>query len=161
MNEPQIRILSEKKLIGKRIRTTPAENRTQELWRSFMPRLKEIQNKSSADLFSIQVYDASLDFKNFNPNTPFEKWAAAEVENFNTVPDEMESFVLTGGKYAVFLYKGDPRAFANTFQYIFGTWLPNSGYMLDKRPHFELMGEKYKNDSPDSEEEIWVPVKRA
>lgn len=45
------------------------------------------------------------------------------------------------------------------FQYIFGTWLPASGYYLDNRPHFEILGHKYKNNDPDSEEEIWIPVK--
>jgi AraC family transcriptional regulator len=30
---------------------------------------------------------------------------------------------------------------------------------LDQRPHVEVMGEKYKNNDPDSEEEIWIPIK--
>jgi len=30
---------------------------------------------------------------------------------------------------------------------------------LDNRPHFEVLGEKYKNGDPESEEEIWIPVK--
>jgi len=25
--------------------------------------------------------------------------------------------------------------------------------------HFELLGEKYKNNHPDSEEEVWIPIK--
>ena len=37
---------------------------------------------------------------------------------------------------------------------------PNSDYKPDDRPHFELLGAKYKNDDPDSEEEIWIPIKR-
>jgi AraC family transcriptional regulator len=44
------------------------------------------------------------------------------------------------------------------FQYIYSTWLPASGYALDNRPHFELLGEKYKQGSPHSEEEIWIPI---
>jgi AraC family transcriptional regulator len=35
----------------------------------------------------------------------------------------------------------------------------DSAYDLDNRPHFEILGEKYKNESPDSEEELWIPVK--
>ncbi|MGK2861531.1 MAG: GyrI-like domain-containing protein [Chitinophagaceae bacterium] len=46
------------------------------------------------------------------------------------------------------------------FSYIFNTWLPPSGYDLDNRPHFEILGEKYKNDDPLSEEEIWIPIKQ-
>jgi hypothetical protein len=30
---------------------------------------------------------------------------------------------------------------------------------LNKRPHFAKMGEKYKNEDPDSEEELWIPIK--
>ncbi len=60
--------------------------------------------------------------------------------------------------YAVFDYKG-----LNTddsiFRYIFGTWLPNSDYDLDDRPHFEVLGKKYRNNDPASEEEIWIPIK--
>ncbi|RYE38364.1 MAG: GyrI-like domain-containing protein, partial [Sphingobacteriales bacterium] len=42
---------------------------------------------------------------------------------------------------------------------IFTEWLPNSAYELDDRPHFELLGSKYKNDDAESEEEIFVPVR--
>ncbi len=45
------------------------------------------------------------------------------------------------------------------YQYIFGIWLPNSVYLLDDRPHFEVLGTKYKNAKTDSEEEIWIPIR--
>jgi AraC family transcriptional regulator len=158
--EPVIKILSEKKLIGKRMTMTLADNKTSELWKDFMSRKNEIKNNIGTDLFSMQLYDASLTFTNFNLNTSFEKWAAIEVTDFNSIPAEMESYTLPGESYAVFPYKGSPKDFAPTFQYIFGTWLPNSIYQVDNRPHFEILGEKYKNDDPDSEEEIWIPIKK-
>jgi AraC family transcriptional regulator len=46
------------------------------------------------------------------------------------------------------------------FTYIFTRWLPASGYQLDNRPHFEILGDKYKNNDPESEEEIWIPVRK-
>ena len=156
--KPRIETLAEKKLVGKRMIMSFSNNKTGELWRSFMPRRKEIQNNIGAELYSIQIY-APLFFNNFNPNTAFEKWATIEVTNFDTVPNEMEAFTLTSGLYAVFLYQGSASEAANTFQYISGTWLPNSEYNLDNRPHFEILGEKYKNNDPDSEEEIWIPIK--
>jgi AraC family transcriptional regulator len=136
-----------------------SDNRTGELWRDFMPRRKEIKNSVNADLFSIEIYDRSLDFKDFNPDTEFVKWAAVEVTDFDTIPEHMETFILTGGLYAVFIYKGDGNDAQSTFEYIFGTWLPNSDYILDDRPHFEIMGEKYKLNDPNSEEEIWIPIR--
>jgi AraC family transcriptional regulator len=157
--DPVIQRLPEKKLIGKRISMSLADNKTHELWKGFMPRRKEIQNTVTTDLISMQVYDASHDFKHFNPHKIFEKWAAVEVADFSIIPEGMESYTLPGGLYAVFIHNGAAHTFPKTFQYIFGTWLPASDYLLDNRPHFELLGEKYKNDHPDSEEEVWIPVR--
>ena len=156
---PIIKILPEKKLIGKRIKMSFAENKTYELWKSFMPRRKEIKNNLTTELFSMQVYDKSFDFRNFNQDATFEKWAAIEVASFDTIPDEMESYTLSGGLYAVFIHKGASSTGPKTFRYIFGTWLPDSDYSLDDRVHFEILGDKYKNDDPNSEEEVWIPIK--
>jgi AraC family transcriptional regulator len=152
---PRIEILSEKKLIGKRIKTSLANNKTSELWQSFMPKRSEIQNTISSDLFAIQVYNSTY-FEAFNPTSVFEKWAALEVIDFENIPVEMESFTLSGGRYAVFEHKGHS---IEIFDYIFSDWIPNSKYDLDHRPHFEILGAKYKKEAPNSEEEIWIPIK--
>ena len=154
---PRIETLIEKKLIGKRIKMSLSANKTSELWQSFMPHRNDIRNKKGSQLYSVQIYSSSY-FNYFNPGAEFEKWAAAEVTDFAILPAGMDSFVLPGGLYAVFLYKGLSTD-TSIFQYIFGTWLPESGYELDNRPHFEILGEKFKNDDPDSEEEIWISVK--
>ena len=155
--KPTIQNLAEKKLVGKYMPMSITNNKTRELWQSFMPGLKDIPNKSTTDLISMQVYEPSY-FARFNPNNEFEKWATIEVAHFDNIPAEMESFTLTGGLYAVFHYKGSS-ADSSIFQYIFTEWLPTSAYHLDDRPHFEVLGEKYKNNDPNSEEEIWIPIK--
>ena len=157
--EPRIETLTEKRLIGKRLKMSLADNKTFELWKSFMPRRKEILNNLTTDFYSMQVYPESQ-LKNSDPKTEFEKWAAIEVADFNSVPADMETYTLPGGLYAVFIHKGAANTGAKTFQYIFGTWLPNSNFVLDNgRAHFEILGEKYKNDDPNSEEEVWIPIK--
>ena len=156
--EPRIEILTERKLIGQRLTMSLADNQTFKLWKAFMPRRNEINNKLTTELFSVQVYPHSFDFGFTNLNAEFEKWAAVEVANFETVPNEMESFTLAGGLYSVFDYKG-LNTDTGIFQYIFGTWLGNSKYLLDDRPHFEILGDKYKNNDPGSEEEICIPIK--
>jgi AraC family transcriptional regulator len=155
---PRIENLKEKKLIGKQIRMSFLNNRTFELWRSFMPRKKEITNNTNSDLYSIEVYGPAY-FVNFDPSREFEKWAAVEVSNLNIVPDDLETLVLPGGLYAVFLYTGPANAVSGFYQNILKTRLSESGFTLDDRPHFALMGDKYKNEDPDSEEEIWIPIK--
>ncbi|NBA87546.1 GyrI-like domain-containing protein [Emticicia sp. CRIBPO] len=154
--EPRIETLSLKKLVGISLQMSMADNKTAELWRSFMPRRQEIKNRLSPDMFSLQVYESAFDF---NPGTVFTKWAAVEVPDFSAIPENMASFEIPEGLYAVFLHKGASPTAARTFGYIFGVWFPSSDYELDHRPHFEILGEKYKNNDPDSEEEIWLPVK--
>jgi len=155
---PRIEMLSEKKFVGKRIKMSFSDNKTHELWRSFMPGRRQINNIIGMELYSIEVYE-KLYFDNFNPKREFDKWAAVEVMNFDRVPDEMETLNSPRGLYAVFQYKGAASKGAETYQYIYGTWLPESDFLLDNRPHFTVMGEKYKNEDPDSEEEMWIPVK--
>ena len=157
--QPTLKTLSPKLLVGKRIQTSLTNNKTFELWRSFMPRRKEITNPVGTDLYSMQVYKDPAYFKNFNPDTVFEKWAVIEVTDFNSIPEDMEGSTLPGGLYAVFIYKGPATAAGKFFRYIYATWLPASAYVLDDRPHLEILGEKYKNQDPDSEEEVWIPVR--
>jgi AraC family transcriptional regulator len=124
-----------KKLIGKSLTMSLVNNKTVELWQDFMSRRMEKANSVTNDLISMQVYTPTY-FENFKLSNELEKWAAVEVTNFESVPADMETFTLAGGLYAVFDYKGsgnDP----GIFQYIFETWLPDSDYFLDARPHFE------------------------
>jgi AraC family transcriptional regulator len=151
--------LQEKKLIGKRLKTSLSDDKTVILWQSFMPRRREIYNAVSANIYAMQVYDTPQYFDHFDPTTLFEKWATVEVTDFDSVPEGMETFTLPSGLYAVFLHKGTVAMAYLTFGYIFGTWLPQSAYALDDRPHFEILGEKYKNNDPNSEEEVWIPIK--
>ncbi len=128
------------------------------MWNSFMPKRKDIRNVVGTKFYSIEMYDSSF-FDNFNPDATFKKWAAVEVNEFQSVPKGMEKLTTPEGLYAVFLHQGPASDGPKTYQYIFNVWLPDSGYILDNRPHFAIMGERYKNNSPDSEEELWIPVK--
>jgi len=154
---PRIETSNEKKLVGKRLTMSFAGYKVGELWRSFSPRRKEITNNLSNDLISLAVYKPTH-FADFKLTNEFERWATVEVSDFDNVPNEMETFILPSGLYAVFDYKGLSTD-NSIFQYILGTWLPGSDYVLDNRPHFEVLGEKYKNNDPTSEEEIWIPIR--
>ncbi len=154
---PRIETLNEKKIAGIRLTMSFANYKVGELWKSFIPRRKEITNNLTNDLISLAVYKPTH-FANFNPTNEFERWAAVEVADFDNLPNEMEPFVLPSGLYAVFDYIGLSTD-NSIFQYILGTWLPSSDYVLDDRPHFEVLGDKYKNNDPTSEEEIWIPIK--
>ena len=157
MLQARIEQLKTKKLIGCSIKMSLANNQTGLVWGQFAPRIKEISNRTSENKISMQIY-SPLYYQQFSPSTEFEKWATVEVSDFDSIPTGLQSFVLEGGLYAVFDYKGSSTD-ASIFQYIFTQWLPASDYLVDDRPHFEVLGNKYQNNDPNSEEEIWIPIK--
>lgn len=107
-------------------------------------------------MYNVVIYPEDFDF---SPNVAFEKWAAALVKDMASIPEGMKTLTITEGLYAVFLYKGKSTEAATFFKYVFTEWLPASGYSLDNRPYFEILGNKYKNNNPDSEEEVWIPIR--
>jgi AraC family transcriptional regulator len=140
------------------MRMSFARYRAPELWRSFMPFRREIANAAGNDLWSVAIFGPGF-YRAFNPEAEFERWACMEVAGFEGIPASMEPLGIPGGLYAVFLHRGTSADAPRTFGYIFGEWLPGSGFDLDDRPHFEILAEKYNKDDPSSGEEVWIPVK--
>jgi AraC family transcriptional regulator len=157
---PRIEKIEETKLIGNRTKMSFVRNKTMELWQSFMPRRQDITNSLGAELYSVELYNDPTFFENFDPTREFEKWAAVKVKDFDNVPNDLDTLIIPSGAYVVIHYKGKPSEAQKVYQYIYGQWIPGSKYELDNRPHFALMGEKYKGEHPESEEEFWIPIRQ-
>jgi AraC family transcriptional regulator len=154
---PRIELLPKKDLVGKKITMSLLNNRTTDLWKNFMPSRKQIISMKGSELYSVEVYEPGY-FDVFNPAAIFDKWAAVEVTSLMNIPEGMASLQLEG-LYAVFMHFGPASEGSGTYKYIFQTWLPHSGYCIDHRPHFALMDNRYKGEDPESQEEIWIPVR--
>jgi AraC family transcriptional regulator len=153
----KIETLEEKKLVGMHQKMSSLDDKTIDLFRGFMPRRKEIIYVINKDVLDLKVYPENY-FLKFNPSTYFIKWALVEVSNLEHIPQAMEFFVLPAGKYAVFIQKR-LHTDHSIFKYIYTEWIPNSDYMLDGRPHFDVLGEKTQPQDPNSEQHIWIPIK--
>ena len=152
----RIETLSTKHLVGNCLTMSLSNNRTPELWRQFMRTRSVIAHPVGTARYSLQQYPPTY-FSAFDPAAEFVKWAAVEVMPGEPVPAGMQPFRLEGGLYAVFSYRG-PAGDGRIFETIHRHWLPGSGYELAHRPHFEVLGDAYQNNHPDSEEEIWIPI---
>ena len=124
------------------------------LWPKVMPQLSRVSNRKNKDLISLRSFEGIPVFGPIaDPN--FTYWGGAEV----TGPNEgLEHLEIPPGTYAVFHFKG-LSSDSTIWRYIYGEWLPNSSWELDDKPHFERLGPAYKNNHPDSEEEIYIPLR--
>ena len=150
---PKFITCSEKKIVG--MKSSMRHNQYEfivSLWQGFMPRKKEIRTTRTNALIAVQVYS---DFN--DTEKPFDIWAGVEVSNLDNVPAGMIPFLIEEGDYAVFVHTGMDAA--KTYQRIMSEWLPNSGYEIDDRPHFQIMGDRYKNGSAASEEDFYIPIR--
>jgi predicted transcriptional regulator YdeE/DNA-binding transcriptional MerR regulator len=90
----------------------------------------------------------------------FEYVAGLPVSKVGDVP---EGFVVRGVPaytYAVFTHKGDLASLAGTYEYIYETWLPQSGYQLAAKLDFEYYNEEFKDFAPDSVFYIYIPIEK-
>jgi AraC family transcriptional regulator len=156
--EPKIVQLEQKMLVGVGTKMSLANDKTGELWQQLMPKRKEIMHRTNNGYWSVQKYE-SLHPDQFAEETIFEKWAAVEVSAYEAVPEGLTTFELPGGLYAVLIHHGMASEFHKTMKYILNDWLPTSGYQLDDRPHFEIMGSRYYGPTDaNSKEEVWIPI---
>lgn len=157
---PRIIESEERLLLGLRTRMSIQENTTQALWRRFMPISKNIGDRLGGEWYSVEVYP-DFYFDTYDPGKTFEKWAAVAVEKrVSPRPEGLEELLIEKGMYAVFSYQGPASQVHRLYQYIFVDWIPGSRFTLDPRPHFALMGAGYKAEDPDSQEELWIPVRK-
>lgn len=160
IGEPRLESASAATFVGVSASMSFTTNRTADLWRTFMPRRDEVPHRVGTELYSIEQYPAGF-FDEFDPARPFVKWAAVAVAGAEPAPPGMERLAAPAGRYAVFLHVGPASAGPRTYGHIFNTWFPQSGYLVDDRPHLAVMGAKYSAQSQDSEEELWIPIRQA
>jgi len=66
---------------------------------------------------------------------------------------------IAGGVYAMFLYQGSYDRLGEVYDYIYGTWLPQSGMQLRDVPGFEKYVSNPKMVAPEKlKTEIYIPV---
>lgn len=86
----------------------------------------------------------------------FDYLAACETPPGSRAPEGMHVWDVAAANYAVF-----PTTLAtihDSYHYIYGTWLPQSGYQRASGVEFELYDESFNPDDPNSTFYLYVPV---
>lgn len=75
------------------------------------------------------------------------------------VSGEIGKMVVPGGEYAVGHFRINPDEYQQSWDMMYGKWLPNSGYQPDDRPSFELcLNDPSKDPEGMHEVDICIPV---
>jgi len=91
----------------------------------------------------------------------FEYVAGFPVSKVENVPEGFVVRHVPEYTYAVFAHKGDLPSLSKTYEYIYETWLPQSGYKLAAKVDFEYYNEDFKDFAPDSIFYIHIPIEKA
>ena len=130
-----------------------------ELWGKFNQRVREsgpIENETGEAAIGLCTTpeDAAED-------GTFEYVAGFPVSEVGDVPEGFVVRHIPEYTYAVFAHQGDLPSLAITYEYIYATWLPQSGYQLAAKIDFEYYNEDFKDFSPESIFYIYVPIEKA
>ncbi len=157
------------KVVGMEIFTTRKSNAENmditKLWTRFNARMGEIAgrvNPSVAYGICGNPADEETSQCETTEETEFAEVVCVEADNLDRIPEGMKGTILPGRTYAVFTHKGRlfPNYLQQTYAYIYGTWVPRSGYEMHGGFDFEYYDERFTGvDDPASEMDIYVPIK--
>jgi AraC family transcriptional regulator len=136
------------RLVGLQILTRPMSPEIPALWPRFVARQPEIASPAQPGVTFGAMQEAGDDLIYL---------AGVEVAGNAGPPADMSVVVVPAGDYAVFEFAfGD---IVEAYPFIFGSWLPDSGYVRDARPLLERYGADFCPDRANSPMQVRVPVR--
>jgi predicted transcriptional regulator YdeE/DNA-binding transcriptional MerR regulator len=136
------------------------ESKLSGLWEQFIPRIGEIRRRIQPDVtFGICFHDAEL-----KAQSKFSYMACVKVDESSLaaveVPPGMIARTVPAKDYAVFTHQGMLDTLGDTYQYIYETWLPESGY--DSELEIDIQWNDHRTDMTrlDSRMDIYIPIIR-
>ncbi len=146
--------------IGKVFERGKTEEIGRLLWPKLISRFDEIPNKLGKDDDFYITYGVCKEIWRDNQiQDHFNYYAGVEVEKGSVPPEGMELLYVPAQNYAVFTHRGGVKDLNLTNQYIWGTWLPQSGHELAQASDLEVYPAAFKPEKKDVDMEIWVPLK--
>ncbi|NOX43783.1 MAG: helix-turn-helix domain-containing protein [Gammaproteobacteria bacterium] len=123
-----------------------------DLWAGFLERISEIQNAVTGICYGVvrQIKDNTDELKYY---------AAIEVREIEFLPENMVSIDIPPSNYAKFTHRGDVKHTDNTVNYIYSSWLLNSGKRHTSGPDLEIYGPEYVPASEKSVMHYAIPIR--
>lgn len=131
------------------------------LWQKFMPIKMKYKNIATKRTYSVvKPLDQGFSFENIN--SKFYKFIGVDINDLEGDESlDFKDFLVEGGEYGVFIYRGTAEKFPNMLKDIIIRQLPNEGYKYDiLRSRFEILESDYSPFNENAKEEIWIPIKK-
>jgi AraC family transcriptional regulator len=144
------------KFIGLEYYGENKNNEIGEMWGRFMQVAKNVPSS----IMNGKWYGVC--FSNEGDTHPIRYIAGLEVNSLDEIPEGMKGKSIDAGKYAIFTHKGLLDNLKETYNNIYGKWIPEANLTpvegLDGLD-FELYDNRFSDGSPDSEFDIYVKIK--
>jgi len=144
-------------LIGKSYRTTMQRCQNEidipKFWAEFTGKnlMDRIPDRINQSLMGI--------YTNWDYAENFEVIIGAQVSSDTSIPEGYISHRMKPAKYMVFTVPGNQNHdILNGWKYIYGTWMPNTGYEREFSDDFDLFDDRFQS-SQNPESEIYIPIK--
>ncbi len=143
-NGPELKIAG----FGERYRYDAIEG-IPALWYRFGPYIGKVRHQVGAITYGVCSN---------GDDTGFDYLAGVEVSSFSDLDESFRTIVIPVAHYAVFTHRGHVSGLHQTFETIWGRWLPESGRVFAPTPLFERYGEEFDPATASGSIEIWCPL---
>ena len=123
------------------------------LWQEFLAHVAEVKQVIAGNMYGI--------IKQTPENSDqLEYYAAVQVSEFATIPNGMTPLELPAATYAKFRHDGHFDSLNNSVNYIYSSWLFESGARHNYGADLEIYGEEYMPDTDNSVIYYAIPLNR-
>lgn len=137
-------------------RETEFDRRVPNLWLEFNRRRAEISRRETGKGFGLAV-----EFREVDGIETLTYLASARVTGPVEVPTGMRAVSIPAGTYASFETRGAVESSHATYDYIFGVWLPGSGYHRAGAGHeIEIFDKRFSLEGAEALSTFFVPIER-
>lgn len=159
----EVKVLEAWKVMGIFYEGTNENQELKEVWAELGRRIGEIPHqKGDGNWYGLcePLEEDVKDLDLINKAYEFRYLAGVEVTGTGKVPEGMTLWEIPRQTYAIFPHCGDVEKMGETYQAIYASWLPESGYEAVFAHDFELYNDEFKPGEADSRCYIYVPVKK-
>lgn len=158
--KPQILTIDKILVVGIRGETSIQHNILPDLWTRLLAISNQIPADPRARRFGICETDRKKTKKSRNGDVIFSEMVGIEVDNFQHLPESVDTKIIPGGRYAVFTHTGTIATLIKTYDYLWGSWILFTKEILDEREDFEIYDKRFLGaDNINSQIDIYIPIK--